>query len=148
MTSDDTFAASLRKVGLKTTEPRLSVLRALSRLHSPLRIKDLHARLKKAKSKIDMVTIYRTVETLTEKNMVRRVDFGEGAAYYEWNNGEDSHHMSCLNCKKRESVKNCFFPEFEARVMSKVPTFKQITHHSIEYFGLCKKCATKQSKKK
>ncbi len=144
MTSNDTFAASLRKVGLKSTLPRLSVLRVLSRLRLPLRIKDLHTRLKKAKSEIDMVTIYRTIETLTVKNMVRRVDFGEGAAYYEWNNGEDSHHMSCVDCKKRETVRNCFFSEFEARVLSKVPTFKLISRHSIEYFGLCKKCAKKK----
>ncbi len=144
MTSDDIFAASLRKVGLKSTEPRLGVLRALSRLRSPLRIKDLYVRLQKTKSEIDMVTIYRTIQALTEKNMVRRVDFGEGAAYYELNNGEDSHHMSCVDCKKREIVSNCFFSEFEARVMTKVPTFEFITRHSIEYFGLCKKCVKKK----
>lgn len=145
MTSDDTFAVTLRKAGLKSTVPRLSVLRVLSRLRAPVRIKDLYTHMQKAKCEIDMVTIYRTIETLTQKNMVRRVDFGEGAAYYEWNNGEDSHHMSCVDCKRRETVSNCFFPEFEARIMKKVPIFEFITRHSIEYFGLCKKCAKKQN---
>lgn len=144
MTSDDTFAASLRKVGLKSTMPRLSVLRLLSRVRSPLRIKDLYARLKMVNAEIDMVTIYRTVETLSQKNMIRRVDFGEGAAYYEWNNGEDSHHISCVLCKRRETIRNCFFSEVENRVLAKAPVFEGISRHSMEYFGLCKKCAKKK----
>ncbi len=138
------FSLVLRNAGLKSTAPRQGVLLVLSRATAPLRIKDIYAKLQRKEAKIDMVTVYRAIETLSKKGMTRRVDFGEDAAYYEFNDGKDKHHISCTFCKQRKNVEGCFFSEYETRVKAKVPDFEHILRHSIEYFGVCKKCAAKK----
>ena len=137
------FSSTLRKSGLKSTIPRTLVLEVLFRANTPLRIKDVCSRLSKKKSAIDLVTVYRTIEIFCLKGIVRRVDFGEDAAYYEYNDGKDNHHISCIICKRRSKIDGCFFPEVESRLKAKIPEFDSILRHSIEFFGMCKKCSKK-----
>ena len=137
----------LRGVSLKATSPRLRILEILSGATTPLRIKEIATRANKTGSAIDIVTIYRTIEALRGKNLVRRVDFEEDAAFYEIRDDKnDHHHISCIVCHCHKSVARCFFSEFEKRLLAKTPDFVNVSHHSIEYFGMCKKCAAKAAK--
>ena len=103
--------------------------------------KKLYEKLSKKKVGINMVTIYRTVELLCKKNIIHRVNFTEEAAYYKLSDGKhDSHHITCTNCKKRESVDYCVFSKCEKPVLNEKLLFSKITGHMIEYFGSCKKC--------
>ena len=144
------FLKILHAVNLKATQPRIEVLKVLARATSPLRIKDISSKLASLRSNIDTVTVYRTIESLLEKGMVRRVDFGEDSAYYELDSGEDIHHVSCTMCRSRENIKKCFFLENQKnakKVLAQANTFASVTRHSIEYFGVCTKCASKTKTK-
>lgn len=137
----------LHGAGLKSTVSRLRVLTLLCSEKQPLRIKDIYHKLEKSPPVVDMVTIYRTIEILRDKNLVCRVDFGEDAAYYELTNGEHDHHyITCTKCSKHLNVNFCLFPEFEPLLLKRIPDFPVITQHTVEYFGICKKCETKKSK--
>lgn len=129
----------LHDAGLKATMPRIRIIRLLNLEKKPLRIKDIYRRL--SKYDVDMVTIYRTIEVLCEKNIVHRVDFGEDAAYYEFNRGDDRHHITCVGCKKRENIDFCFFSKaYKTLLLKRIPNFGKVMKHTMECFGLCKKC--------
>ncbi len=71
MLQNEGIAASLHRVGLKSTNPRIYILEVLVRAKSPLRVKDICKKLTDKQKEIDMVTIYRSIETLSEKGMIR-----------------------------------------------------------------------------
>lgn len=143
------YATLLHGVGLKSTGSRAQILSVLSRAKTPMRIKDIAAILSKTHADIDTVTIYRTMQMFSRLEMVRRVDFGEDAAYYELNDiDKDYHYISCLRCKRRESIDHCFYKGNKARIKAQAPQFSTITHHSLVFFGICKKCAGKKVSRK
>lgn len=138
----ESFRVLLRQSGLKSTEARLSVLSVLASSRKPIRIKDIEKKLITKKIDIDTVTIYRVMETFCVKGITKRVHVEEGAACYELHTN-DHHHITCTGCKRQEDIEVCLFKEHEARIRESIPGFASVTRHSIEFFGLCGKCAAK-----
>jgi Fur family ferric uptake transcriptional regulator len=141
LTRDARYTALLHEAGLRSTVPRVRVLKLFSASKKPLRIKDILRKLKTKDTDIDMVTIYRVIKMLCKSGIVHRVDFCEDSAYYEFADGKHNrHHMTCTDCRTRVGVDLCPFPDYEERLLKQSPLFSTITRHSMEYFGLCKKC--------
>ena len=138
----ESFRALLREAGLKSTEARLCVLSVLDSSRKPLRIKDMEKKLTNCGSRVDMVTLYRVMESFCKKGITRRVHVEEGGACYELH-ANDHHHITCTICKRREDVGDCLFNDHEDRIRRSMPNFVSVTRHSIEFFGICKKCAPK-----
>ncbi len=135
------FEIQLEQADLKITPPRLAILKVLSRLKNPATINEIFARLKK--TKIDLATLYRTLEAFEKAGLVEQIDFRQGCAYYELKNPDhDHHHLVCLNCKKIEELEGCGFSELSSKILKQAPNFANITHHSFEFFGTCRACLT------
>lgn len=69
------------------------------------------------KDSCDLATIYRSMHLLEKMGMVKRFDFGDGAARFELvgeNDDGHHHHLVCTN-------------------------FKAVTH-KLEFFGICPEC--------
>lgn len=144
---DARYTELLHEAGLKSTVSRIRVLKIFAASKSPLRIKDIFQKLQAKDAGNDMVTIYRTIEVLCKNNIVHRVDFCEDSACYELTSAKHGpHHITCTNCHKRADVGFCFFAAQEKRLRKKFPLFATVTRHSVEFFGLCKKCAAKNQK--
>lgn len=137
------YTTILHSARLKRTDPRVRVLEILTRAKEPLRVKDIAHRLKGRRPKVDLVTIYRTIETLRGCEIVRSVHFGEDAAYYELNTS-DHHHITCTSCGTRQTVEGCLMKGREKVLLRMAPDFAKISRHSLEYYGLCRRCAAKK----
>ena len=138
----ESFRALLRQSGLKSTDARLRVLSVLASSRKPIRIKDIEKKLIAKDMRIDTVTIYRVMESFCDKGITKRVHVEEGAACYELHTN-DHHHITCTACKRQEDVEVCLFREHEEHIRRSIPGFASVTRHSIEFFGLCGKCAAK-----
>lgn len=139
MLSIDSFKNILKDKKLKVTDGRLDVLTVLENSGTPLDVAEIIVRLKKKNSTIDQATVYRILETLTTKGVLLKVQFHEDKFRYELNIGEH-HHLVCDNCGHIEAIEDCPVNAIYDTVRTK-QGFK-ITHHSLEFFGLCKKCHT------
>jgi len=136
---------TLHGSGLKVTPPRLAVLEVLFDAKVPLRIKDIALRLKRRHHDSDMVTIYRTIEAFRTSHAVRRLDFEEDCAYYELlDPARDRHYMICTHCRRRLDVEGCMIGKILPAILARIPECAEITHHSVKYFGICKRCAKKE----
>lgn len=134
--------AILNKAGLKKTLPRVVLLELLLVSKKPISASSLFQKLKKDKA--DKVTIYRTLETLEKKGLIKRVDTGEREAQYEIiDHHDDHHHVICLDCKKVSDFTGCDADSLITKALKQVKDFKQITHHSFDLFGICNTCAKK-----
>lgn len=133
------FALLLRESGFKATPGRLSLLSVLAKSDRPLSIGSICSELK---GNLNPTTVYRALEALADVGIVRRVDMGHDHADYELTEGEKHHHhVICKKCDDVEDVDVCDAKEFERVVLKRAKRFAAIGDHSLEFFGLCKKCA-------
>jgi Fur family ferric uptake transcriptional regulator len=126
----------LKTGGLKVTTARLDLLDILKHAKKPLSIKEIAQRL--GESKIDLVTLYRNVESLQKLGIVKQINLKDRQAYYELGAGEHHHHLICTNCGRLEDV---HIEEINLnKTFLKKHGFAKVTDHSLEFFGICAKC--------
>lgn len=129
----------LDKVGLKKTNSRMSLLDLLSKNKRPLSVNELTSKLS-----VDKVTVYRMLEVMKKKGLIRPVDTGERESKYEiLDQDNDHHHIICISCKKVSDFTGCDAEGLIKKALIQVKDFKQITHHSFDLFGICNTCTKK-----
>lgn len=135
---ENTTSLVLKAHGLRVTPARLAILEALEASHEPLSIEAILARLPKKTA--DQATVYRTLESFTEKGLVSQVVLSPERALYE-RAGDDHHHIVCTRCGKIEHIalKDC--THFEKDALKASAQFKTIERHTLELYGRCKSCA-------
>jgi Fur family ferric uptake transcriptional regulator len=133
----------VRDAGFKATSAICAIISLLQHTKNPLTAQEVAAKLK---PKRDKVTVYRILEKLKEKGIVRHVDFQHGHAHYELND-DDHHHIICTACGKIEELKECSLQDMMKRVVKKSESFTRLTGHSMEFFGLCRACDNKKKAK-
>jgi Fe2+ or Zn2+ uptake regulation protein len=131
------LSALLHSYKYKVTPTRVSILSVFSKDCDPLCVQDVHK-----KTKIDVVTIYRTLTSFEKKGLLRHVGLHKDSVYYE-RNDTDHHHIICLSCKKFSDFKGCGSKEFIHSALSQTKDFTSISHHSFDLFGLCNSCTKK-----
>lgn len=132
--------STLKEAGLRITEHRLAVLKALSSAKSAVTVQALFDMLREDYM-IDQATVYRNLSALHESKVVRRFDFNHGHAHYEIETGEPSHSLVCSNCETIEKINGITIDDVVKKMVRKSSKFKKMTSHSVEVYGLCKKCA-------
>jgi Fur family transcriptional regulator, ferric uptake regulator len=134
-----TLTGRLRQRARKITGPRAAILEVLRRHPHPLTNRDVFTAL--PKGQCDLATIYRAMHLLEEMGMVKRFDFGDGAARFELlGEGDDGHHhhLVCTRCAEVVEIAECFPGEIERRIAA-ANGFKGVTH-TLEFFGICPAC--------
>src|SRR5512140_335508 len=73
----------LKKVGLKHTEQRDTILKTFLETRDHLSTEELHRLVKKKDPKIGFTTVYRTLKLFSECGLASEVAFHDGIARYE-----------------------------------------------------------------
>lgn len=129
----------LHKAGLKATPARSALIAYMMKESEPVSLKYLE---KKLASRADAVTVYRTIETLIKVGAVRRVDLQHGHEHYELTiDRPHHHHIVCEDCGTIEDIEACKDQDLEKSILKASSQFSHINHHSLEFFGSCKKCS-------
>lgn len=137
----------LKEQGYKVTHPREAVAWLLVNHPNdghilPLTIRDIAKDLTRKQVKVDLVSIYRTLELFVKLGLVHEVEFGEGKKRYELASvSEHHHHLVCQHCG---CVTDIDLP-LEERIVAQVEeeTHFAIKRHTMEFFGVCKFCRKK-----
>lgn len=122
-------------VGKRNTTQREQILEVLK--NTPLTINQIKTSLESKRVQIHLVTLYRTMQTLKEMNIVQETIFDNGIKYYELKTNHH-HHMICNNCG---SIKD-FAIINESQFFKKLERKEHflITSHQLEFSGLCPQC--------
>jgi Fur family ferric uptake transcriptional regulator len=135
----DITAKLLQSAGLKNTQARRDVLKVLSDATIPLSVEQILETLHMGQKKTDRVTVYRTVNTLCDANILSRIEFGEGRARFELSTLPHHHHLICQSCGNVSDVEVCL-EDSKIRQLEKDASF-HVSHHSLDFYGTCDKCA-------
>lgn len=130
------FKVILNSRSQRITAPRLDILGILKSNHHPLTISEIHNKI--SNKKIDLATVYRTINLFVQLNIVNEIDFKDEFKRYELvYDRHHHHHIVCKKCRKVENVETCVLIELEKLLNKK--GYTDISH-SLEFFGVCGKC--------
>lgn len=122
--------------GLRMTNARKQIFSCITA--HPQSVAQIAEDLKKQGETTDTATIYRTVERFSELGLISHTQFQDGTMMYERNETNNHHHhLVCDRCGHIEDIKLD-----ERKFLSTIPKTNgfQIKRHTLEFFGLCKKC--------
>jgi Fur family ferric uptake transcriptional regulator len=134
----DQIDALLRLRGVRVTQARRSVFELLSGSALPLSASQIDGMLGNAGQSIDLVTIYRTLETLERCGLITRADrFNEGWRYMVIS--REHHHMIvCSECGSTSPLDVCDLNRIE-KSLERTTGFTNI-RHSLQFYGTCAGC--------
>src|SRR5438105_1213327 len=103
MVKPEEIISKLKLSGHRITPARSRIVDLFINSSEPISAIDLIEAFKKLNIKVNKTTIYRELDFLIEKALIKEIEFGEGRKRYELDTGHH-HHLVCLNCKKVEDV--------------------------------------------
>jgi len=90
---------------------------------------------------INNVTIYRIIDSFKSNGLIREVNLRHGHLDYELiEHQDDHHHIVCTKCGLVEDFYGCSATSMIRKVIKNSRKFATVNEHSVELFGLCKKC--------
>ncbi len=111
-----------------------------------LSAEEVHQLVKSRFQDIGLATVYRSLELLTDLDILTRISFDDGRARYEFNQEETHHHhhLVCVECGHVDEYGEDLLDPLEARIL-KDRGF-HVLDHELKFYGLCQRCAPKRNK--
>lgn len=138
MLSEETILGKLSDEGYRLTQPRRAVIQVLlgdDGYSSPAQV---HQRARTLCPGVSLVTVYRTLDLLTQLGFARRIHADDGCHGYACASHGHRHHLVCRRCGAATEFEGCDLSAFLDRVSGE--TGYAIEDHLLELVGLCATC--------
>lgn len=143
--NQERFKELLKENGLKVTTQRIEILEVLqSRPDNHLTAEEIYECVKERHPDIGLATVYRTIQLLSELNLIDKLILDDGYARYEIGKKNDEgkahhhHHLICLNCGSVLTFEGDLLEALEEKIENSLD-FK-VVDHEVKLFGYCGKC--------
>jgi Fur family ferric uptake transcriptional regulator len=136
---------ALQEGGFRLTQSRRHILAALVDSQGHITADDLVEIIHQDQPSIGRMSVYRTLDLLSELGLIRPVYQGTGAAHYILLDNGHHHHLVCSTCDKVFDFDDCVLHEIESAI-SQAYNF-EIQGHLLEIFGRCPDCQPLTSSK-
>ncbi len=134
------YVKILKDNGIKVTPQRLEIMKYLDehRIHPD--VDRIYSDLKENNPALSKTTVYNTLETLREHNIICALTISEKELRYDFKNTLH-HHFLCKECEKIIDI------DIECPNLKKILKGKYRVDEVHGYFkGLCKECRDKENK--
>lgn len=143
--NQEQFKSLLKQNGLKVTTQRVAILEVLnSRPGKHLTAEEIYDYVKKKYPEIGIATVYRTIQMLSELNLIDKLNLDDGYVRYEISKKgkEDTchhhHHLICLDCGNIYAFQDDLLETLENRIKETMGF--AVVDHEVKLYGHCKKC--------
>jgi Fur family ferric uptake transcriptional regulator len=128
----------LAAAGERVTRQRLLVANALAAAGRQLTADELYEHLRPQEAGVGRATVFRTLETLVEAGVARRLEL-EGHVYaYVACLPEHHHHLSCTSCGRVEEIAEAYVRPIAASVARDMGF--EIDDARLDFYGRCAAC--------
>nr|VFK22154.1 MAG: Fur family transcriptional regulator, ferric uptake regulator [Candidatus Kentron sp. MB]VFK27767.1 MAG: Fur family transcriptional regulator, ferric uptake regulator [Candidatus Kentron sp. MB]VFK74427.1 MAG: Fur family transcriptional regulator, ferric uptake regulator [Candidatus Kentron sp. MB] len=130
---------NLKKVGLKTTLPRIRILQVLEEnAQRHMSAEGVYKALLEAGEEIGIGTIYRVLTQFESAGLINRLHFEGSQSVFELDQGSHHDHLLCVRC---DSIEEFIDETIEERQRLIAERFGfTMTDHSLHIYGVCAKC--------
>lgn len=133
------FYSFLRQNGLKKTYQKDLILETFLNTEGHLSVEDIYALVKKKDKKVGVVTVFRTLKSLTACGIAREISLGDGLTRFEHcYHHPYHHHIVCTECHKAIEFVCPELEKIQDKIIEKY-NFKPI-HHRFQTYGICEDC--------
>ena len=137
----ENFETACRESGLKVTHQRLEIFRELAAADDHPTAETLYNRLQKVMPTLSLDTVYRTLTTFEEHDLISRVQTTESHARFEAEM-EQHHHVICNKCNK---ITDFHWDVCDTNKLPKhISTWGNIKDKQITLRGICAVCSSKE----
>ncbi len=138
------FYSYLRQNGLKKTYQKDLILETFLNTEGHLSVEDIYALVKKRDKKVGVVTVFRTLKSLTACGIAREITLGDGLTRFEHSyHHPHHHHIVCTECHRAiefvcpelEQIQNDIIQKYHFQPM----------RHRFQTYGICEDCREHRS---
>lgn len=128
-----------RKLGMRRTKALEQLVVALVENGRPMTLSEL-AESPQLSEQCDKATVFRLLQRLADKGLIRRLGLHERAAYFTLLiPGRHQDYLICTECGSIEAIKApCPVHALEEEIREQTG-YKNL-YHELEFFGTCPKC--------
>ena len=136
----DSIIDRCRAEGLRRTKALEELLATLLESDRPMTLAEL-SESPRLSNQCDKATVFRLLQRLADKAILRRLGLHERAAYFALLlPGQHRDYLICTECGSIEPIKApCPVHELEKEI--KFTTGYKELYHELEFFGTCPKCS-------
>jgi len=127
---------------LKRSKQREAILRVLRGTISHPTVDWIYDEVRKEIPNISLGTVYRNLRLLRENGEILEIDLSGTFSRFD-GNPDNHYHFRCEKCGRVFDVAEPVNKELDKRVAQK--TGFKISHHRLEFRGLCKECQSPTS---
>lgn len=139
----DIFTAFLEKNGQRKTPERYAIIEEIYVRNDHFDAETLYIQMRQNGFNVSRATVYNTLDLLVSCDLVTRHQFGKNQAQYEKAYGNKQHdHIICVHCHK--VVEFCDPRIHQIQTMVGELLNYEITHHSLNLYGICGACKKKK----
>lgn len=128
----------LREHGLRITAPRIIVLEALQGGARHMSAEEIYGAVLAQYPSVNLVTVYRTLESFEERGLASRVELGDKLTRWEWT-GDAHHHLVCRRCGDVVELDDKPFQRLAEDLAQARGVRADVRHLALP--GLCAACA-------
>ncbi len=133
------FYAYLRQNGLKKTYQKELILETFLNTEGHLSVEDVYALVKRRDKRIGIVTVFRTLKSLTACGIAKEITLGDGLTRFEHSyHHPHHHHIVCTECHKTIEFVSPELERIQQEIVGKYG-FVPI-HHRLQVYGTCEDC--------
>lgn len=143
--NQEQFKNLLKQNGLKVTNQRIAILEVLSsRPGEHLTAEEIYDYVREDYPDIGLATVYRTIQMLSELNIIDKLNLDDGYVRYEIGKldqedaGHHHHHLICLDCGGIYTFQDDLLETLESRIKETLGF--DVVDHEVKLYGHCKKC--------
>lgn len=134
----DDIQAALKQKGYRLTQSRQKIVQALLRSGAHMTADGLLEVVHQIDPSVGRMTVYRTLELLSELGLIRPIYQGTGAAHYVLLDGGHHHHMICSSCDTVIEFDDCRLQTLSQQLAQRFDFV--VEGHLLEFYGRCQNC--------
>lgn len=124
---------------MKYSRQRELILDTLKESHSHPTAEELYTEVKKLLPSISLGTVYRNLNLLTEKGLIRKVESADSFSVRYDGRSDEHIHLLCTECNEMKDVDVDLFKLADEKI--KEETGFTVLEHGVILRGVCKECA-------
>ena len=132
------IASKLSELGYRLTPQRVMILSAIEDSDDHISAEEIYAQIVAKYPRVNISTVYRTLELLKGLGLVTETDLGGGRVRYHSAEKGHHHHLVCQKCGTIIDVDESTLARLQDVLLHRYNFRAELRHVAI--FGLCEKC--------
>ena len=139
MEQSGNIASKLSEQGYRLTPQRIMVLSAIENSSNHISAEEIYAQIVTKFPKVNISTVYRTLELLKRLSLVTETDLGEGRVRYHPAEQGHHHHLVCRECGAIIDLDESLLAPLKGALLREYKFSADLKHLAI--LGRCINCS-------